>query len=111
MKIQIKPGVVILELNAPLFHLAYTAYDIWKRRGLIPTITSGAEGHHMAGSLHPLGLAWDLRVRDLTDPAIVAQELREMLNLKEHDFDIVYGDSQHLDHIHVEYDPKQKDPK
>jgi len=56
-------------------------------------ITSVREGTHSAGSLHPLGYAWDMRKN--IDAVMVDSILGP-------DFDVV----DETNHIHVEYDPK-----
>ena len=69
--------------------------------GIEPIVTSIFDGTHMAGSLHYLGRAFDLRSRDLVPSqrsafrAALARELGP-------DFDVVLESS----HVHVEWDPK-----
>ena len=101
----VKPGVVFKEINARLFHVCVTAQWVWEKYGLTPTIT---EAWRKGTGLHPKNMAWDLRIWGLKNPKKVSDELREMLNIKTNDYDVVYGDKTHLDHIHVEYDPKPK---
>lgn len=109
MKVNVKPGVIFKELNARLFHVCITATFVWEKYQLIPTITSANDSIHCANSLHYKNLAWDLRIWGLPDPQKVADELRDILNIKSNDYDVIYGDPKHLDHIHVEYDPKEND--
>lgn len=108
MKINIKPGVVIKEINGQLLHVCVTIFYVWNKRGAIPTMTSAAEGSHGPQSLHPLGLAWDWRVWGVPDIKEAVAELGSLLNKEGNDYDVVYGDPAHLDHVHVEYDPKEK---
>lgn len=55
-------------------------------------------------SYHMTGYAFDVRVRKMgADAYDIAKELREHL---ESGFQVIYGDSKHRDHIHVEFDPK-----
>lgn len=63
-----------------------------------PIIAAGAG----ADSLHPLGQAADLRIRDI--PVAVLQRFFELLKaiLRPFGFDVVLES----DHIHLEYDPK-----
>lgn len=70
--------------------------------GVDPVITSGTDGQHMAGSLHYVGLAVDLRTNNLTSGK--AQEILTALKTAVGvDYDVVLE----RDHIHLEYDPKE----
>ena len=66
-------------------------------------VTSVCDGKHMQTSLHYMGLAMDIRTRDMKPEMIrpCVQELQEALGLQ---FDVVLEG----DHIHVEFDPKDK---
>ena len=64
-------------------------------RGKDLFITSICEGTHSAGSLHPMGLAWDMRPCKEISIKDIKKELGK-------DFDVV----KESNHIHVEYDPK-----
>jgi len=87
---------------------------IWKAMGLSDFIcvgygydlcvTSLVRKKTKKFSLHSTGLAFDIRTRKMgADAWDIAKELREHL---EKGFQVIYGDSKHRDHIHVEYDPK-----
>ncbi len=102
MQIKVKEGVVFKELNGQLFHLCATAASVFKRYKIAPTITSANDGKHLPNSYHYKNLAWDLRVWGLPNPKQVAAELSALLNIKEHDFDVIFAGN----HIHIEYDPK-----
>ena len=81
-------------------------------------VTSANDGSHKQGSKHFKNEAFDIRIRNLVafkwgasgefifNETINnwARQLR--LELGE-DYDVVYGDAQHLNHIHIEYDPKK----
>jgi len=65
-------------------------------------------------SKHGSGEAFDIRIKNIIGfkgfvynkkAAEWAQKMRNKLGP---DYDVVYGDSEHLDHIHCEYDPKEK---
>jgi len=56
-------------------------------------ITSLQEGTHCPGSLHPSGLAWDMRL-----PSFPVGEISEVLGPF---FDVVIESN----HVHVEFDP------
>ena len=98
-----KPTVVLdLERNMvkalPAIERAHQKVGI--ARGAL--ITSARDSIHKAGSLHPYGLAVDLRTKDLSQEQIVklAAELKKELGP---DFDVVIEASPL--HIHVEFDP------
>lgn len=74
-------------------------------------ITSAADGKHKAGSKHYTSEAFDLRIKNvkgfkpgqLNIPAARwAERLRATLGFN---YDVIYGDKGHLDHIHIELDP------
>ncbi len=63
-------------------------------------VTSVTDGRHMAGSLHNVGKALDVRTRDLTSDRVIviARDLAEALGPS---FDVLIETS----HIHIELDP------
>lgn len=65
------------------------------------TITSGKDGKHMKNSLHYVGLAIDIRSRDMKIGTITNTCLSIQKTLGS-DFDVV----KELDHIHIEFDKK-----
>jgi|SRR6267142_261436 len=70
-------------------------------------ITSANDSTHMDGSLHPKGLAIDIRTRDI-DPELVT-ELAKALKLKLNGSVLINRPYQviiEIDHIHIEFDPK-----
>lgn len=70
-------------------------------------VTSANDGNHMDTSKHYSNEAFDLRVRNVVGkhPAVMewCAIMREKLGK---DYDIIYGDPAHMDHIHAEFDPK-----
>ena len=107
MRILIKPGVRFVEVNAPFFAACAVVWKAYQEQGAVPTITSAADGEHMAASLHYKGLAWDFRVSDIKNPGGAAVIINNMLNADGKLYDVLFGDPKHLDHIHIEYDPKE----
>ena len=85
--------------------------------GYEPTITSANDSTHMESSLHYHDKAYDIRTRDY--PFF---KLNDFENTKYHieqwikdikmylsnpdEFDFVFGDKNHQNHIHVEWDVK-----
>lgn len=95
-----KPGVVLRGLDRRMWPVLRTAAAVWLGHGRALVITSGLDGKHHKGSRHYVGLALDLRSRDMgaVERSLIARELRESL-----------GDGCQVlverDHIHVEHDP------
>jgi len=80
--------------------------QVWQSRGLgAPVITSIQDGQHGDGSLHPMGLAFDIRLNDI--PAALHETLRaEVAALAGDAFDAVHEyHGQPRDHLHLEFDP------
>lgn len=65
-------------------------------------VTSMKDGTHMPGSLHPLGLAADIRTRNHDADSTKAFAGRALACLFPLGFDVILE----TDHLHVEYDPK-----
>lgn len=107
MRIIVKPGVILGEINVRLFHVCITISSVFDEYGVVPVLTSGAEGKHMEGSLHPKHRAWDFRLWILKEedrkPAV--DKIREMLNAKEDDYDVILEKNEDTEWLHVEYDP------
>ena len=101
MKILVKDGVVIKEINVYFLRLADV---LMKTYGFVnskfPTITSCNDSKHMIGSLHYEDLAWDLRTRDLTKEE-AKQWSRNLASHLGKEFQVILE----KDHIHVEFDP------
>lgn len=106
MRVNIKPGVVFKEINERLFHVCITAWMVFQKYGVTPVITSANDSKHLPNSLHYSNMAWDFRVWGLPDPQAVVRELNQMLNIKHHDYDVIFE----KDHIHIEFDPKVPRP-
>lgn len=98
----IKAGVDLRGLQ-PQMAVAYTiaAVVFWEQAGESCWITSATDSVHGANSLHPKGLALDLRTKHLRSELVhpVFVKLKEALGEQ---FDVVLED----DHLHVEFDPK-----
>lgn len=95
----IKPGVRIDWLTPQLVLAAVAAYHIYDFYGEAFMITSGNDGKHMVGSLHYCGRALDIARPKTVDTAVILELLRETLG---ESYDIL----DELDHIHIEFDPK-----
>lgn len=100
--LKIKDGVRITKLHPEMVRVLPTIGQAFEKQGAKEyVITSGEEGNHMVGSLHPEGKALDFRnwaVSETRVPAVV-RALKARLGP---DFDVVSEPT----HIHIEFDPK-----
>jgi len=97
----IKKGVKIDKLQ-PQMTLGYVIIQrVFNRHGWECVITSGNDGKHSEDSLHYVGLALDIRTKNIPQcyHDALTNEIREALG---ENYDIVYEN----DHWHTEYDPK-----
>jgi len=99
----IKPGVDLRGIQ-PQMSVAYTiaAIVFWEQAGSACWITSATDSIHGMNSLHPKGLALDLRTKHLRAEQVhpVFMALKTALGEQ---FDVVLE----ADHIHIEFDPKE----
>lgn len=107
IRINSKEGIWYKFIDYRFLHMARVVYRVYQKQGVIPIVTSACDGQHMTGSYHPEGLAWDFRIWGLSDPQTAANEIREELKIIDFHYDVVYGDSKHLDHIHIEFDERK----
>lgn len=98
----IKPGVRLHGIRPEMVIAAMVAEGIFGLKNRTCTITGCIDGRHSRGSLHYLGLAIDLRTRDLPsgEPYEIVNLLKSALG---EDFDVVMES----DHIHIEFQPKE----
>ena len=97
----IKPGVDVRGIQPEILLARIIAGEVFARYGVACIITSGSEGKHKVGSLHPKDQALDFRTRHMDKRLwpVVAEELGKALGPQ---YDVVLES----DHIHCEYDPK-----
>ena len=106
--ISVKPGANVTDISKkmamPIASVALEARSL----GLPgPVVTSGADGRHMEGSLHPDGKALDFRGRNITVSQGQAWASR-VGGVLGRDYDVQFETSRDpsRNHLHVEYDPK-----
>ncbi len=102
MMILTKQFVFLAKIDDVFFHFCNALSNVWERWGCTPVITSGAEGKHAEDSKHYKSLAWDIRIWGVRNPVEMVKQLEEELNTPENTFLVLYGDKNHLDHIHVQ---------
>lgn len=97
MRYILKEGVVLAGLQIEMRPVMQQAALIWGHQGKYNLrITSGTEGSHSVGSLHPYGLALDIELPP--QPGLAISELKKALGCG---YDVILEG----DHVHVEYDP------
>lgn len=67
------------------------------------TVTSAKDGVHSPGSLHYVGLAVDIRTKDMEFVSLSAKWIDRFLNVNGKRFDVIVE----VDHIHIEFDDKK----
>ena len=97
LKSSVDPAKIKPEINLAIM----VALSIWSRQNEpVLTITSISDSKHSPASLHYIGHAFDIRIRELhSNPKALADFLRDSLV---DDYDVVLASN----HIHVEYQPK-----
>ncbi|UVO53788.1 conjugal transfer protein TraG N-terminal domain-containing protein [Sphingomonas sp. SUN039] len=104
----VKPGVTVTSLDKHMqMPIASVATESRALGLTAPTITSGTDGHHMDGSLHPDGDALDFRGNNLTITQGRALQDR-VRNALGRDYDVKFETFRDpsRNHLHIEYDPK-----
>lgn len=99
----IKPGVDLSGLSPQIGLAISLAIPLFQSHNAQLVITSVRDGKHMPGSLHYVGLAVDLRIRELPphewEP--IVDQLRLALSKQ---YDVILETDP--PHIHIEYQPK-----
>ena len=108
-RIDIKDETVHFKFISNEFYvLSKLIFRLYEQYDVIPTVTSADDGDHVYNSWHYKGLAWDWRIWGLSNPKTVADELRHQLQAIDYHYDVIFGDEDHKDHIHTEYDLNKK---
>lgn len=79
------------------------ALSIYEGSNHSVTITGWQDPTYRPDGAHADGRAIDLRTRDQKDPDLLAQYLKDALYPLSPHYIILWGDTGHLDHIHVGY--------
>jgi len=104
MLIRFKEGVYLKFIDSHFLDLAQIFFEEFQKDGIVPMVTSACDGRHMGSSFHLDGLAWDWRIWGLKNPGATADRIRIRARELNPRYDIVFGDQDHLDHIHSEFD-------
>lgn len=99
--LSLKPGVRISGIRPELLLAIIAAERVFEKAGHDVTVTACVEGKHAANSLHYVGLAVDLRTKDILPADALGIIARIKVALGD-DFDVVHE----VDHVHIEFQPK-----
>lgn len=66
-----------------------------------PVITGAAYEDYPEGKVHDQGYGLDVRTANLPEPKDFADQLKRLLRAVSPHYKVLYGDEQHLDHIHI----------
>lgn len=101
--IKVKPGVICYFMSKPIMSILPIIDMIWELQKKHPTITSWMEivEERPKNTKHNIGLAIDLRHRDLSDTE-KHKVFNDMKILLGRQYDVIWEKT----HFHVEYDPK-----
>lgn len=100
---RLKKGVIAEGVQAQTWYAIGVAEVVYRDLNTQLVVTSLKEGEHKEGSLHYLGLACDLRTRDLSRPGRQAALSRLVALLDPQGYDVI----EEASHFHIEYDPKK----
>lgn len=105
----IKHGVDLRGLT-PVWGIAFPLIvDVYRQHGQQCRMTSATDGVHGARSLHPSGNALDLGTHQIKDIATRQKIARDIQIVLGPQFDVVFeAQGEPNEHIHVEFDPKEK---
>ena len=99
----IKEGVSLSGLRPEMLVALQVADGVYSQHDVECVVTSGTDSKHGNGSLHYVGLAVDLRIRDFASKNVtVVSVVRQLKNLLGKQYDVV----QERTHIHIEFQPK-----
>lgn len=99
--IEIKEGVKVNGLRTEILLAIVLADRVYSDYGISCVLTEVTGGKHGRASLHYVGLAVDLRTRDM--PSGIAEEIvQELKKALGSQYDVVLE----KDHIHIEFQPK-----
>jgi len=108
--------VWIGEINYELVTVIRVVCRVYVKYNKLPVITSANDSIHAENSLHPKNLAWDFRIwgiddsttKEIDEMKICADEIRHELNAIDFRYTVIYGNDEHLDHMHIEYNVNKK---
>ena len=100
--IKIKNGADVRGLKDEIWDIVYETNKLYEQYGVDCVITSGLDGKHSKTSLHYLGYAVDIRIRNLKREGQAEYIVDKHKDLHDKLYDIILEKT----HIHIEYDPR-----
>jgi len=101
MAIKIESQVRFKIIPFEMFKMFEVILSAAEEQGVEPTITGAAFEDYPKGKVHDQGYAIDVRVSDIPDPHLYADHIEQYLRAVSPHYKVLYGDPQHLDHIHI----------
>ncbi len=98
----LKAGVSIAGIRAEMLVALLIAERVYNTMGYELVITSGLEGTHKEGSLHYLGLAIDIRIRQFKFDAELQNAFKQITAALGEEFDVILKPH----YLHIEFQPK-----
>lgn len=100
--LKLKKSVSLVKIQPQLLLAMIAVRDIYDSLKRDCIITSICDGTHSENSLHYVGLAFDVRIKNIPTKSEIDSIVNQIRASLTPDFDIVLEP----DHIHIEYDPK-----
>lgn len=110
--VRIQPGVKLNGIKPETLAGLMVVSGVFQKRGYTATVSSVCDGKHGRGSLHYVGLAFDINDDDgVTGQEIPVRELRDLCyeaaDLLGPEWDCLHEDPDtNNEHLHFEYQPK-----
>ena len=113
IKVNCKTGVWFKFINIEFLWAAQVVCRVFEKYNVSTWITSACDSKHASNSFHYDGMAWDFRIWGVDNPQTPQDEVMDAAKLIRAElhtisprFRVIYGDPQHLDHIHVEFNTR-----
>jgi len=101
MAIKIEPQVRFKIIPFEMIKMFEAILFAAGNQGVEPTITGAAFEKYPKDKVHDQGYAIDVRVSDIPDRREYAHDIMRLLGAVSPHYKVLYGDKQHLDHIHI----------
>lgn len=101
-------SVLLLAPKVHFKHIPWEMVDMFRAvllaaesQGVRAIITGAAGKAYPKGKVHAEGYGIDVRTSGIPDPGGFAGDIRRTLRAVSPHYVVLYGDEQHLDHIHI----------
>jgi len=101
MAIKIEPNVVFRIIPLEMTKMFEAILFAAEAQGIEATITGASDEHYPKGKVHDQGYAIDVRILDVPDPWTYVAGIENYLRAVSPHYKVLYGDPEHLDHIHI----------